>query len=132
MFTNEHAHYELVRLFGLVPIAAALILGYFWAVVCNLFNSISSLEKKNEAENNEGGCCNLNYRIGVQIMAGILTILSAVVLVLHYVKLDEEIKDRYLRIFKEESSLNLTVNILIFRLLEYFKEEADMDKTDQD
>ena len=88
-------------------VKVALILGYFWAVVCNLFNSISSLEKKNEESN---GCCNLNYRIGVQIMAGILTILSAVVLVLHYVKLDEEIKDRYLRLFKEEPSWNLTVS----------------------
>merc|ERR1711953_497927 len=103
MFTTEHAHYELLRLFGLVPIAVAFILGYFWAVVCNLFNSISSLEKKNDENGN--GCCNLNYRIGVQIMAGILTIFSAVVLVLHYVKLDEMIKDKYERIFKEISPL---------------------------
>jgi len=107
MFTTEHAHYELLRLFGLVPIAAALILGYFWAVVCNLFNSISSLEKKNDENGN--GCCNLNYRIGVQILAGILTIFSAVVLVLHYVKLDEMIKDKYERIFKDKSPWNLTI-----------------------
>ena len=107
MFTTEHAHYELLRLFGLVPIAAALILGYFWGVVCNLFNSISSLEKKNDESN---GCCNLNYRIGVQIMAGMLTIFSAVVLVLHYVKLDQMIEDKYERIFKDKSPWNLTVS----------------------
>merc|ERR1712020_273334 len=36
VFTTESAHYELLRLFGLVPLAAALLLGYFWMVVRNL------------------------------------------------------------------------------------------------
>lgn len=107
MFTTENAHYELVRLFGLVPIAAALLLTYFWMIVRNLFASISSLEKKNDEQN---GCCNLNYKTGVQIMAGILTIFSAVFLVLHYVKVDQMIEAKFERMFKTEPDSYLKVN----------------------
>lgn len=106
MFTTENAHYELVRLFGLVPIAAALLLTYFWIIVRNLFASISSLEKKNDEQN---GCCNLNYKTGVQIMAGILTIFSAVFLVLHYVKVDQMIENKFERMFKTEPDSYLKV-----------------------
>ena len=81
--------------------------GYCWGVVRNLFCSISSLEKKNEESN---GCCSLNYKTGVQIMAGILTIFSAVFLVLHYVKLDQMIEDKFERMFKQQPTWNLQVS----------------------
>jgi len=125
VFTTESAHYELLRLFGLVPLAAALLLSYFWIVVRNLFGSISTLEKKNEEQN---GCCNLNYKLGVQIMAGLLTIFSAVFLVLHHLKVKEMIDAKFERMFKQEPrpEWNLThvvstiimaaiaVNLLVF------------------
>lgn len=106
LFTAEHPHYELMRLFGLVPVGVIFILGYCWGVVRNLFCSISSLEKKNEESN---GCCSLNYKTGVQIMAGILTIFSAVFLVLHYVKLDQMIEDKFERMFKQQPTWNLQI-----------------------
>ena len=84
----------------------------------NLFCSISSLEKKNE-ENN--GCCSLNYKTGVQIMAGILTIFSAVFLVLHYVKLDQMIEDKFERMFKQEPTWNLRVCTLYKIKVHFFK-----------
>merc|ERR1712018_351564 len=96
---NAQTDYYLLRFFCLVPLAAALLLGYFWMVVRNLFASISSLEKKNE-ENN--GCCNLNYKLGVQIMAGLLTIFSAVFLVLHHIKVKSLIEDKFERMFKQK------------------------------
>jgi len=100
-----------------------LILGYCWAVVRNLFCSISSLEKKNEDQN---GCCSLNYKTGVQIMAGILTIFSAVFLVLNYVKLNEMIEHKFELMFKHDPAWNfeivvsaiilaaIVVNLLVF------------------
>ena len=65
------------------------------------------MEKKNEESN---GCCSLNYKTGVQIMAGILTIFSAVFLVLHYVKLDQMIEDKFERMFKQQPTWNLQVS----------------------
>ena len=86
-----------------------LFSGYFWIVVRNLFGSISTLEKKNEEQN---GCCNLNYKLGVQIMAGLLTIFSAVFLVLHHLKVKEMIDAKFERMFKQEPrpEWNLTVS----------------------
>ena len=106
MFTSENVHYDLLRLLGLVPLFIALVLGYFWAVVRKLFASISTLEKK---EDSNGGCCNLNYKTGVQIMAGILTIFSAIFLVLHYVKVDKMIEDKFERMFRQPPDWNLKV-----------------------
>ena len=106
LITTENAHYELLRLFGLVPLFGSLVLTYFWIIVRRLFASISTLEKKEE---HDGGCCNLNFKTGVQIMAGILTIFSAVCLVLHYVKMDQMIKDKFERVFHQQPSWNLTV-----------------------
>ena len=40
-------------------------------------------------------------------MAGILTIFSAVFLVLHYVKLDQMIEDKFERMFKQQPTWNL-------------------------
>jgi hypothetical protein len=67
------------------------------------------LEKKNEEQN---GCCNLNYKLGVQIMAGLLTIFSAVFLVLHHLKVKEMIDAKFERMFKQEPrpEWNLTVS----------------------
>ena len=101
---------ELVTLYIIVNkqlLITNLFSGYCWGVVRNLFCSISSLEKKNEESN---GCCSLNYKTGVQIMAGILTIFSAVFLVLHYVKLDQMIEDKFERMFKQQPTWNLQVN----------------------
>ena len=89
-----------------------LILGYCWAVVRNLFCSISSLEKKNEDQN---GCCSLNYKTGVQIMAGILTIFSAVFLVLNYVKLNEMIEHKFELMFKHDPAWNFEVRSIFWR-----------------
>lgn len=112
---DAHTNYNLLRLFGLVPLAVALLLGYFWMVVRNLFFSISALEKKNDT-GEDNGCCNLGYKTGVQIMAGVLTIFSAIFLVLHYVKLDEMIEDKFERMFKSEPpqwNLKIVVTIMI-------------------
>ena len=90
-----------------------VFLGYFWAVVRNLFASISTLEKKNEEQN---GCCNLNYKLGVQIMAGLLTIFSAVFLVLHHIKVKDMIKFKFDVMFRrqhereQEPDIELTVS----------------------
>ena len=43
-------------------------------------------------------------------MAGILTIFSAVFLVLHYVKLDQMIEDKFERMFKQQPTWNLQVS----------------------
>ena len=73
------------------------------------FGSISTLGKKYEEQN---GCCNLNYKLGVQIMAGLLTIFSAVFLVLHHLKVKEMIDAKFERMFKQEPrpEWNLTVS----------------------
>jgi hypothetical protein len=92
-------------------------------VVRNLFGSISTLEKKNEEQN---GCCNLNYKLGVQIMAGLLTIFSAVFLVLHHLKVKEMIDARFVRMFKQEPrpEWNLTVSKSLFSF--YYGAELEL------
>lgn len=109
LFTAEHAQFELLRLLGLIPVGVALLLSYFWIVVRNLFCSISTLEKKNDEH---GGCCSMNYKTGVQIIAGCLTIFSAIFLVLHYVRLDQMIEDKFERMFKQQPAWNLKVILL--------------------
>ena len=90
-------------------------------MVRNLFGSISTLEKKNEEHN---GCCNLNYKLGVQIMAGLLTIFSAVFLVLHHLKVKEMIDAKFERMFKQEPrpEWNLTVSNMAIPVVECSRE----------
>ena len=116
IFSAKH-HIELSRLFGLVPIAAAFLLGHFWLIVHNLHTAIFSLEKKNEWILVQNRCCShLNYKTIVQMMAGLLIMFSGIFLGLHFLKGDKMVEDKFELMFKSE----LTWNLKVRRLLNFF------------
>lgn len=111
LLPESRAEYPILRCLGLVPLTMAIAFSYCWMAVKSLFNDMSSPEKRDTVE----PCCPMQLKTGVQIIAGTLTIISAVILVMHYAKLDDMIDDKYERIFKQRPGwiLQVVVSSLI-------------------
>jgi len=96
---NHSATYQALRALGIIPLIMAAGLGYFLLVIRSLFIEMGESDKP------EGDpCCPMKMKTGVQIIGGILAILSGVILVLFFAKLDELISRRYLEIYEAEIS----------------------------
>ncbi|QQP49099.1 Uncharacterized protein FKW44_009629, partial [Caligus rogercresseyi] len=121
LLSENRMEHSLLRAIGLIPFFLSMALTYCWMVVRALYNDM------NEPGGNEGPssgpmgpglstanspkvCCPLKLRMGVQILGGILTILSLNILVAHYLKLDDIIADKYERLFAEQPSAKIQVN----------------------
>merc|ERR1711874_403372 len=93
--------FQALRLLGLIPLVVAVIIFYLWLVVRSRFIELGKAEKSEEDQ-----CCPMKLKTGVQILAGILAILSAVMLVIFFAKLDDLITRQYFNIFQVEISNN--------------------------
>jgi len=94
--------YPIVRFLGLVPLSVAFLLSYCWVVVHSQFSQMSSPEKRDETR-----CCPMQLKTGVQIIAGVLAIISAVILVAFYARLDEMISEKYERMMRSKPSAHM-------------------------
>merc|ERR1719356_428342 len=88
--------YQALRCLGLIPLVFAIIIFYCWVVVRSLFLELGEGNKPDSAD----PCCPMRMKTGVQIVGGILAIISGVILVAFFAKLDEIISKRYLSIFE--------------------------------
>jgi len=93
--------FQALRLLGLIPLVVALVIFYLWLIVRSRFIELGKAEKSEEDQ-----CCPMKLKTGVQILAGILAILSAVILVIFFAKLDDLISRQYFNIFQVEISNN--------------------------
>jgi len=112
--------YQALRCLGFIPLILAIAIVYFWLVIRSLFIEMGESDKSEEDP-----CCPMKLKTGVQIIGGVLAIISGVILVIFFAKLDELISRRYLTIFESEISrgtltwmagsivLAIMVNILI-------------------
>jgi len=91
--------FQMLRFLGFIPLILALLILYCWLVVRGLFVELGSPDKTEEDP-----CCPMKMKTGVQIMGGILAILSGVFLVIFFAKLDEIISDKYNAIFSDKLS----------------------------
>jgi len=107
--------FQALRLLGLVPLLVGLVIFYLWLVVRSRFIELGKAEKSEEDQ-----CCPMKLKTGVQILAGILAILSAVMLVIFFAKLDDLISRQYFNIFQVEISnkkLNLMGGSIVISIL---------------
>jgi len=114
------AGYQLLRCLGLIPLVLAVLVVYLWLVVRSQFLKMG----KEDGEEKEP-CCPLRLRTGAQLIGTVLAIVSGVLLVVFFAKLDELISRKYQRTFEEEISrgrltsmagvivLAIMVNILV-------------------
>jgi len=117
---NGSAVHQSLRLLGFIPLLLAAAIFYAWLVVRSRFIELGKLEKSEDDQ-----CCPMELKKGVQILGGILAILSGVMLVVFFAKLDEIISQQYYKIFEVEISrktltmmggsivLSIFVNILM-------------------
>lgn len=92
--------YQMLRCLGFIPLILAAGLAYFWLVIRSLFVEMGKGEKPDTAET----CCPIKMKTGVQIVGGVLSILSGVVLVLYFAKLDTLVEAKYYRVFGSQIS----------------------------
>jgi len=114
------AGYQLLRCLGLIPLVLAALITYLWIVVRSQF-----LKMGQEDGEEKEPCCPLRLRTGAQLIGTVLAIVSGVLLVVFFAKLDELISRKYQRTFEEEISrgrltsmagvivLAIMVNILV-------------------
>jgi len=114
------AKYQALRLLGIIPLLFAAAIFLVWLIVRSRFIELGKVEK-----NEDDQCCPMSIKTGVQILGGILAILSGVMLVIFYAKLDELISNEYRQIFQIEISrgtermmggsiaISILVNILL-------------------
>ncbi|XP_023320222.1 uncharacterized protein LOC111695227 [Eurytemora carolleeae] len=102
---NNTIEYQMLRCLGFIPLMLAAAVAYFWLVIRSLFIEMGKGEKT------EGDiCCPIKMKTGVQIIGGVLSILSGVLLVLYFAKLDSLISAKYQQSFgKEMSRAQLTL-----------------------
>lgn len=109
IINNQHgaAVFQALRLLGLVPLVFAVIIFYSWLVVRSRFIELGKVEKTEDDQ-----CCPMGLKTGVQILGGILAIISGVMLVMFFAKLDDIIGRQYYKIFEEEIS-NRTLSVMV-------------------
>merc|ERR1712088_1258571 len=78
--------FQVFRCLGFLPIILAMLLLTLWVVLRSLF-----VELGEASESSKTQCCPIRLKTGVQIVGGVLAILSGVILVLFFAKLDEVI-----------------------------------------
>lgn len=120
LLSSSHVNYSLLRLFGLVPAVFAVFLLYCWIIVRSQFIKLG------QSSTDPGDCCcPLRLKTGVQIIGGILALLSGAFLVLFFAMLDDIVSRHYFKLFQSEISratltlmagcivLSILVNILL-------------------
>lgn len=93
------ATHQALRLLGFIPLLFGAVIFYAWLVVRSRFIELGKDEKQDEDQ-----CCPMGLKTGVQILGGILAILSGVMLVVFFAKLDEIIERQYYTLFEVELS----------------------------
>jgi len=91
--------FQVFRCLGFLPIILAMLLLTLWVVLRSLF-----VELGEASETGKTQCCPIRLKTGVQIVGGVLAILSGVLLVLFFAKLDEVIAWKYKLIFNNDMS----------------------------
>jgi len=86
----NNIEYQMLRCLGFIPLILCAAVAYFWLVIRSLFIEMGSGEKQEQDV-----CCPIKMKTGVQIIGGVLSILSGVVLVLYFAKLDSLINVKY-------------------------------------
>jgi len=81
--------FQVYRCLGFLPIILAMLLLTLWVVIRSLFVELG------ESQEPQDTCCPLRLKTGVQIVGGVLAIISGVLLVVFFAKLDEVIAWRY-------------------------------------
>lgn len=105
--TTSPAIYQALRLLGFAPLLVAAIIFYAWLVVRSRFIELGKAEKTEDDQ-----CCPMGLKTAVQILGGVLTIISGVMLVVFFAKLDDIISRQYYKIFEEEIS-NKTLTLMV-------------------
>jgi len=117
---NQQVDNQMLRLLGLIPGVASVLLLYCWQVLRSHFIKLANLEN-----NSSDSCCKIKLKTGVQIIGGVLAVLSGLVLVVFFAKLDELVSRQYYNLFQREISrgtltlmagcivLSILVNILL-------------------
>merc|ERR1712110_106603 len=106
---------QILRLLGLIPASLAALMLYCWQVVRSHFIKLGKLEK-----NPGDPCCQIKIKTGVQIIGGVLAILSGVLLVVFFAKLDELVSRQYYALFQTEisrGSLTLMAGCIVLSIL---------------
>lgn len=112
---NNTVEYQLLRFLGFVPFLVSMLVAYFWVTIRSLFIEMGKAEKSDTDI-----CCPLKMKTGVQIIGGILSILSGVLLVLYFAKLDSVINEKYKESFGREmsrSQLTLIAGLILLAVL---------------
>lgn len=91
--------FQLYRCLGFLPIILAMLLLTLWVVIRSLY-----VEMGDSPGTHKDPCCPIRLKTGVQIVGGVLAIISGVILVLFFAKLDELISAKYQQIFETEIS----------------------------
>lgn len=91
------ATHQALRLLGFVPLLLTASIFYAWLIVRSRFIELGKAEKSEEDQ-----CCPMGLKTAVQILGGILAILSGVMLVIFFAKLDDVISKQYQKIFEED------------------------------
>jgi len=111
---------NLYRLFGLIPLFFSFFIIYCWFVIRSHFLKLGKQDKDSIKS-----CCPIQMKTGVQIIGGLLAVLSGTVLVLFFAMLDEIIGRKYFQIYERNISrtsltlmagcqvLSILVNILL-------------------
>jgi len=106
---------QLLRLLGLIPAGLSAMMLYCWQVVRSHFIKLGKMEK-----NPGDPCCQIKIKTGVQIIGGVLAILSGVLLVVFFAKLDELVSRQYYALFQTEisrGSLTLMAGCIVLSIL---------------
>ncbi|XP_040564578.1 uncharacterized protein [Lepeophtheirus salmonis] len=122
LISENRMEHSLLRGIGLIPLLLAVALTYCWMVVRALYTEMNESGTNDNAPSASMGpvstnnnspkiCCPLKLRMGVQILGGILTIVSLNLLIAHYLKLDDVIADKYERLFGEKPAARIQVMI---------------------
>jgi len=107
--------YQMLRCLGFIPLMLSVAVAYFWLVIRSLFVEMGKGEKPDADL-----CCPIKMKTGVQIIGGILSILSGVVLVLYFAKLDSLIQEKYQHTFGKEMSrgqLTLMAGLIVLAVM---------------
>jgi len=112
---GHQANNQMLRLLGLVPAGLAVVVAYCWQVVRSHFIKLGRVER-------DAGdpCCQIKLKTGVQIMGGVMAILSGVILVVFFAKLDELVSRQYYSLFQTEisrGSLTLMAGCIVLSIL---------------
>jgi len=108
-------NFQVYRFLGFLPIILAIFLLSLWFVIRSIY-----IELGKSSDTSKDPCCPLRLKTGVQIMGGALAILSGVILVLFFAKLDELIARKYRQLFNSEisrSSLTFMAGLIVLAIM---------------